>query len=107
MQKSTHTSLVIAILLSASSCFKKAADLKVYKKVGLSKNEKKFKSSVKLWLYVVEISEHAWCSNFKYWLSWNILVSKIYFFATQNSYEKPNSKLPNRSKPAQISDYVS
>ena len=43
MQKSTHTSLVTAILLSASSCFKKAADLKVYKKVGLSKNGKSLK----------------------------------------------------------------
>ena len=52
----------------------------------------------------MEISEHF---NFKYSLSCNILVSKIYFFASQNSYEKPNSKLPNRSKPAQISDYVS
>jgi hypothetical protein len=36
-KKSTHTSLVTAILLSASSCFKKAVDLKVYKKVGLKK----------------------------------------------------------------------
>lgn len=43
MQKSTHTSLVTAILLSASSCFKKAADLKVCKKVGLSKNGKSLK----------------------------------------------------------------
>ena len=33
--------------------------------------------------------------------------SKIHFFATQNSYEKPNSKLSKQSKPAQISDYVS